>query len=162
MTKNFERNVSFLKDTNETRKEIAKYVTTRTIWWKYSANILSIKNIEDRFIVIDASFTLIPNKHLSLITVYRSSPNPNAVSLLNANGTVIFHTEYKGPHPEFHYERTPYNAYAPNGAVEVMLLAHAVTFQTFCLHFMINLFKFSRINNLWGHCPWCTLCIGYS
>ena len=43
------------------------------------------------------------------------------VSLVDGNGTVVYQSEYRGPHKPYHPELSPYNAYAPNGTVKVGL-----------------------------------------
>lgn len=56
-----------------------------------------------------------------------SRGDPNLVSLLNDNGSVVFQNDYHGPgvgppNPESHPTLSePYCAYAPNGTVEVNL-----------------------------------------
>ncbi len=47
------------------------------------------------------------------------SEKPNTVSVIRENGSVVFQTEYKGPHPKYHQELSPYSAFAPNGTAEV-------------------------------------------
>ncbi len=70
---------------------------------------------------------------LSEMQVLFCREDASTVSLLRENGSVAYQTEYKGPHPRYHTELSPYNAFAPNGSAEVSPVTKKTSVHSGCV-----------------------------